>query len=61
MKLVIELGTPYKCGFDDDGFETDQTWEEETASIETAQARLETEFRIYDIYQSGDQIIACVY
>ena len=61
MKLVINLGTPYICGFDDDGFETDETLEEETASLETAKSRLEKEFRIYDIYQSSNKIVACVY
>lgn len=61
MKLVIKLGIPYKCGLDDDYFETDENWVEETQSLEAAKSRLKKEFRIYDVYQSKDKIVACVY
>lgn len=61
MKLIVKLGTPFVGDFGDDYFETDEQWEEETESLEDAISSLEKAFRIYDIYQSSDKIVACVY
>lgn len=61
MKLVIKLGTPYKAHFDDEYFETDEQWEEETANLDTARSRLGKEFRIYDIEERSNKIVAWVY
>lgn len=56
MRLIVKLGTAYN-----DYFEVDEKWEEETESLQDARTTLEKDFNIYNIYQSGDKIIAYVY
>ena len=64
MTLTVKVGSVFRYGTwgDDTYFDADEEYETEAQNIEDATSNLESQYNgVYNIYETLEGIVACVY